>query len=440
VLAALVREKSCQALLLAQYRAKRKGVVAMKREVVESFEAQIKPHISRLRASLARRFPKESIDDILQETWLVAWQKREKLQDIQCLDAWLTVVARRKALDLSRRERRFKSEALKETLSLPCAEASALITLPQSAEALLSQQQSRSLIAQAFAALPSRQHTVLTRRVLHEESPKEIAYDLDIAEKTVYATEASAREKLQHSSMMRHAWEILCASAAYLFLALPRFALRKANAALSSTKSLLPSLATFQGTAYTSFFTTAALSAFVLLSVPRSSLLQTSPKTERMAFSSSLPTPQPSHLTAEPTAHQDALTPTAPKARPTQNRETSSQKREKRQKSAKSNRKRTSKQESKEPTMKLSTALIAASLLLTPVLSAQAQQKAPASAQVTNLYPKITKIDFDTFQISANLHQPDGLWLDARKKMRLKSLISLRSDFRKGIQKNISQL
>ena len=413
----------------------------MKREVVESFEAQIKPHISRLRASLARRFPNESIDDILQETWLVAWQKREKLQDIQCLDSWLTVVARRKALDLSRRERRFKSEALKETISVPCAEAAAWITQPQSAEALLSQQQSHSLIAQAFATLPPRQHTVLTRRVLHEESPKEIAHDLDIAEKTVYATEASAREKLQHSSMMRHAWEILCASAAYLFLTLPRFALRNANAALSSTKSLLPSLASFPSTAYTSFLTTAALSAFVVLSVPRSSLLQTSPKTESVALSSSLTTPQPPQTTADLTAHQDAPSQTARKARPTQSREISSQQhRETHRKVTRSNKKRIPKQESKEPTMKLSTVFIAASLLLAPPLSAQAQEKAPASAQVTNLYPKITKIDFDTFQIRADLHQPDGLWLDARKKMRLNSLISLRNDFRKSIQKNISQL
>lgn len=70
---------------------------------------------------------------------------------------------------------------------------------------------------------------------------------------------------------------------------------------------------------------------------------------------------------------------------------------------------------------------------------------APALAQETVTengvaYNRKTVINFEDDTIEGDLKTPDGAYLEARKKMRHKSLIRIRNDFRREVLGSIAEL
>ena len=86
--------------------------------------------------------------------------------------------------------------------------------------------------------------------------------------------------------------------------------------------------------------------------------------------------------------------------------------------------------------------LIAIMLLaLVPSVAAFAQdKKADTVTEGGVAYNRKTVINFEDDTIEGDLKTPDAVYLEARKKMRHKSLIRIRTDFRREVLGSISDL
>lgn len=82
--------------------------------------------------------------------------------------------------------------------------------------------------------------------------------------------------------------------------------------------------------------------------------------------------------------------------------------------------------------------LIAAFVLLSA--SAASAQDAAAGGEAGVSYQRKTVINFEDDTIEGDLKTPDGQYLEARKKTRHKSLIRIRTDFRREVLGSIADL
>jgi hypothetical protein len=89
--------------------------------------------------------------------------------------------------------------------------------------------------------------------------------------------------------------------------------------------------------------------------------------------------------------------------------------------------------------MRVLTALLLASALL-GVANARAEDPKDANTENGVSYQRKTVINFEDDTIEGDLKTPDGVYLEARKKMRHKSLIRIRSDFRREVLGSIADL
>ena len=77
-------------------------------------------------------------------------------------------------------------------------------------------------------------------------------------------------------------------------------------------------------------------------------------------------------------------------------------------------------------------------LIFSPVIRGETKKGATNAA--TPIYKKKTVINFSGEQIEGKLTRPDGEYIEARKRVKLKSLISLRENWKKRIVNAVSDL
>lgn len=155
------------------------------------FAEEVHPHEASLRAYLRGAFPVvRDVDDVVQESFLRTWRIRES-QRIRSARAFLFQVAKRIALDLTRRDRRAPFTPVTDIAALPVCESR-----PNGAEAVGAQEK-LLLVADAIEALPSRCRQVVILRKLQGVPQKEVAARLGLAEKTVEAQLARGIARLE---------------------------------------------------------------------------------------------------------------------------------------------------------------------------------------------------------------------------------------------------
>ncbi len=76
------------------------------------------------------------------------------------------------------------------------------------------------------------------------------------------------------------------------------------------------------------------------------------------------------------------------------------------------------------------------SLLATPAMA----QEGGANTEAGVSYERKTVINFEDDTIEGDLKTPDGQYLEVRKKMRHKSLIRIRTDFRREVMSSVADL
>lgn len=143
------------------------------------FAAEVLPHEEALRAYLHARFATVGdIDDVVQETYRRLCRAREQ-GEIRCVKALLFTTARNAALDVCRRRRADRTEALsdRQTAQIPADG-------PDAAEQA-SRRQELDILADAVGDLPGRCLEVMLLRYRDGLACKEIAGRLAISPETV---------------------------------------------------------------------------------------------------------------------------------------------------------------------------------------------------------------------------------------------------------------
>ena len=143
------------------------------------FAEEVHPHGPQLKSYLRKTFPGvRDVDDVVQESYLRIWKARAQ-QPIRSAKGFLFEVARRLAIDFTRRESRSPIEVIPDFAKLSVIE-----DRPGIAETI-STQEEIALLARAFDTLPARCREVMILRQLEGRPQKEIAAHLGLSELTV---------------------------------------------------------------------------------------------------------------------------------------------------------------------------------------------------------------------------------------------------------------
>jgi len=155
----------------------------------EAFHVLLQRHTSSIFASLrAALGNREDAREVLQETWLRAFERLSSLRDPECLRAWLLSIA----LNLARaRKRRAFDRRPGELYEVrePCVE-------DRSGESL-ERGETLDALRRRLSELPARQREVVDLRLNHELSHAEIAGLLSITEEASRANFYQALKRLR---------------------------------------------------------------------------------------------------------------------------------------------------------------------------------------------------------------------------------------------------
>lgn len=139
---------------------------------------------------------REEAEDIVQDTLLKLWQRRDELAHVNNLEAFALASARHLAIDRKAKLEN-RNVSLDDTLHDPTDDH-----LP-AADQRLVQQEQESLIGQLVSALPEKQRTILHLRDVEGKSYKEIAETLSITESDVKVTLFRARNAMREKILQK---------------------------------------------------------------------------------------------------------------------------------------------------------------------------------------------------------------------------------------------
>lgn len=163
-----------------------------------AFEQLYRIYYSRLTRFIDKMTRQPSlIDEILDDTMLVVWQKADTYNGQSRVSTWIFAIAYRKALTALEREGRHRGEALSDE-ALEARESSlGEHDDADRPEARLMALQSRRMVEHLLAQLPAEQRAVIELTYYHGCSYKEIATVADCPVDTVKTRMFHARRKLR---------------------------------------------------------------------------------------------------------------------------------------------------------------------------------------------------------------------------------------------------
>lgn len=129
--------------------------------------------------------------DLTQEAFIKALQRREQLKDLEKAGHWLSRIASNTAIDFLRKRNRQNWTALEDVsgmLSSPCEAGP---------EAVLLQGERRSLLEEGLSRLTDRERAALVLRDVEDLPAEEVARRLDCGKATVRSHIANARVKFK---------------------------------------------------------------------------------------------------------------------------------------------------------------------------------------------------------------------------------------------------
>lgn len=153
------------------------------------FADEVHPHDAQLRAYLRGTFPTVcDVDDVVQESYLRVWRVRAE-GPIRSARAFLFTVARRLAIDGTRRHTASPIEAIEDLARLPVVDEAADVA----GEA--EQRERVAILSEAVSELPQRCREVFLLHKIQGYSRRETAERLGLAEKTVEVQTARAMDR-----------------------------------------------------------------------------------------------------------------------------------------------------------------------------------------------------------------------------------------------------
>ena len=154
-----------------------------------SFRDNILPLKDKLfRLALRITFDSSEAEDIVQDTLIKIWDKRDEWQQIESIESYCMTITRNLAIDRSQ-----KMEARNKELTQEAQEMTDTLT----PEKLFEQDEQLRLIHQAINSLPEKQRTIVQLRDIEGKSYKEIAEILGITEEQVKVNLFRARQRIK---------------------------------------------------------------------------------------------------------------------------------------------------------------------------------------------------------------------------------------------------
>lgn len=154
-----------------------------------SFRNDILPLKDKLyRLALRITLDSAEAEDIVQDTMIKVWNKRDEWPQFESIEAYCLTVARNLAIDRSQKMEAQNVELTPETHDMP----DALNPYEQ-----LEQNEQMSLIHRLLNELPERQRTIMQLRDIEGKSYKEIADILQITEEQVKVNLFRSRQKIK---------------------------------------------------------------------------------------------------------------------------------------------------------------------------------------------------------------------------------------------------
>lgn len=154
-----------------------------------SFRDNILPLKDKLfRLALRITFDSSEAEDIVQDTLIKAWDKRDEWQQIESIESYCMTITRNLAIDRSQKMEARNMELTPEAQEMPD-------TLTP--EKLFEQDEQLRLIHQAINSLPEKQRTIVQLRDIEGKSYKEIAEILGITEEQVKVNLFRARQRIK---------------------------------------------------------------------------------------------------------------------------------------------------------------------------------------------------------------------------------------------------
>lgn len=154
-----------------------------------SFREDILPLKDKL-FRLAQRitFDRAEAEDIVQDTLIRVWNKRDEWQQMDSIEAYCLTIARNLAIDRSQKMESQNLELTPETQEMPDAK------MP---DQLMEQNEQLSIIHRLINELPEKQRSILQLRDIEGKNYKEIAVILGLTEEQVKVNLFRARQRIR---------------------------------------------------------------------------------------------------------------------------------------------------------------------------------------------------------------------------------------------------
>lgn len=154
-----------------------------------SFREDILPLKDKLfRLALRITFDRAEAEDIVQDTLIRVWNKRDEWQQMDSIEAYCLTVARNLAIDRSQKMESQNLELTPETQEMPDAK------MP---DQLMEQNEQLSIIHRLINELPEKQRSILQLRDIEGKNYKEIAVILGLTEEQVKVNLFRARQRIR---------------------------------------------------------------------------------------------------------------------------------------------------------------------------------------------------------------------------------------------------
>ena len=156
------------------------------------FRRDLLPHKDKLyRLALRITLQRPEAEDVVQETLIRAWERREELGNVESIEAYLLTVCRNLAIDRRDKKDNQNVSLGEEEMELPASDIS-----PQ--ERLEYEERLRR-VHELFSKLPERQRTVMQLRDIEGLSYRETAQAMGITEDVVRVTLHRARAAIRQA-------------------------------------------------------------------------------------------------------------------------------------------------------------------------------------------------------------------------------------------------
>ena len=154
-----------------------------------SFREDILPLKDKLfRLALRITFDRAEAEDIVQDTLIRVWNKREEWQQMDSIEAYCLTIARNLAIDRSQKMESQNLELTPETQEMPDAK------MP---DQLMEQNEQLSIIHRLINELPEKQRSILQLRDVEGESGKVMGVMLGMTEEQVKVNLFRARQRIR---------------------------------------------------------------------------------------------------------------------------------------------------------------------------------------------------------------------------------------------------